>query len=139
VIAARLSRHRRGVGLAGLLAVAALAGGAAGGAGIASGSDAPKQDATAQGTPADKQAEVNASQQPGRGVAPDLLVATRQALQGLVTDGSIDQSQADAIQTRVASGSVDVSEVIESGVATAAQMDLINAKLIAIKEDFRGK
>src|SRR4051812_30994430 len=43
-------------------------------------------------------------------------------LDALVANGTIDQSQADAIQSRVAAGSVDTTEVVASRVL-AAQMD----------------
>jgi hypothetical protein len=134
VIGARLSRRRKGVALAGLLAVAVLAGGA----GIASGSGSPKSDDAAQGTQAAKLAKAQADkpQTPGDGVDPDLLALTRAALNGLVANGVIDQTQADGMQSRVASGHIDNDEVLSSGLLNQAQLDQVNAKLIAIKMSF---
>jgi hypothetical protein len=108
----------------------------AGGAGIAAGSGSPKTDVTTQGSRADKQAQADKPQTPGAGVDPDLLAMTRAALNGLVANGVINQTQADGIQSRVASGTVDENEVLGSGLLNQAQMDQVDAKLIAIKQSF---
>ena len=69
---------------------------------------------------------------------PGLLAETRRALDALVADGTIDQSQADAVQSRVASGSVDTTEVVASGVLDEAQMQRVNDVLRAIKLSYAG-
>lgn len=138
MLTSRISRRRGTAAIAGVLAVTALAGGA----GIASaGNGSPKGDAAA--------AKAAASGEHKQGVGPpttgdpgvpqDLLAATRRGLDALVADGTIDQSQADAVQSRVASGTVDTSEVISSGVLNEAQMARVNDVLRAIKLSFAGQ
>ncbi len=61
---------------------------------------------------------------------------TGAALNGLVANGVIDQTQADGMQSRVASGHIDNDEVLRSGLLNQAQLDQVNAKLIAIKLSF---
>ena len=131
----QLARRRAAVAIAGLLAVAVLAGGA----GIAAaGSGGPKgADPNAAAALAKPAAGARANA-PDPGVPSGLLAETRQALDGLVSDGAIDQDQADAIQSRVASGSIDTQEVIASGVLDAAQMERVNEVLRRIKLSYTG-
>jgi hypothetical protein len=134
VLSLRPLRRRGAVALAGLLAVAVLAGGA----GIAAaGSGSPKAGEPAD-SPATGKPAADKPDKPVDGVPPGVLVATRQALDGLVSDGTIDQGKADAVQTRVASGTVDTSEVIASGVLDESQMERVNDVLRAIKLSYTG-
>jgi competence protein ComGC len=60
----------------------------------------------------------------------------RAALQSLVTAGTIDQHQADAIQSQVESGSADPNQLVSSGVLTASQMSAVNNALVQVKQSF---
>ena len=75
---------------------------------------------------------------PDPGVSPGLLAETQRALDALVADGTIDQSQADAVQSRVASGSIDTTEVVASGVLDETQMQRVNDVLRTIKLSYTG-
>jgi hypothetical protein len=55
------------------------------------------------------------------------------AVQALVDDGTIDRQQADALDQRIAAGFIDPGEVVASGVLTAAQMEVVEARLDAVK------
>ena len=127
----RTSRRRAAAAIAGLLAVAVLAGGA----GIAAAGDGSSKADAVSAT--DKPA-VNKPIAPDPGVPPGLLAETRGALGELVADGTIDQGQADAVQSRVASGSVDTTEVVASGVLDEAQMQRVNDVLRMIKLSYTG-
>ena len=133
---------RRSIAIAGVLAVAALGGGASiAAAGSGNPKDATdaaataKADAVAAGGP--KDAQVATKPQPA-GVPAGLLVQTRAALDALAAGGTIDQAQADAIQARVASGSVDESEVVASGVLDQGQMQRVEDVLRTIKLSYTG-
>ncbi len=140
----RPARGRRGIAIAGVLAIAVLGGGASI---AAAGSGDPKADSAAtQAAKADvvaagaaKDGQVGEKPK-GRdaGVPVGLKVQTRQALDGLAAAGTINQAQADAIQSRVASGTVDESEVIASGVLDATQMERVDDVLRAIKLSYTG-
>ena len=127
----RTSRRRAAAAIAGLLAVAVLAGGA----GIAAAGDGSSKADAVSAT--DKPA-VSKPIAPDPGVPPGLLAETRGALGELVADGTIDQGQADAVQSRVASGSVDTTEVVASGVLDEAQMQRVNDVLRTIKLSYTG-
>ena len=125
------SRRRGAVAIAGLVAVALLAGGA--GIAAAGGGSSNAGAASVKDKPATDQPSA-----PDPGVPPGLLVETRGALDALVADGTIDHRQADAVQSRVASGSVDTTEVVASGVLDEAQMQRVNDVLRAIKLSYTG-
>jgi hypothetical protein len=126
--------RRRAIAIVGVLAVAVFAGGASI---AAAGSGDPKADAVAAGSAKDSSAAVK-PQAADAGVPAGLLVETRRGLDALVTAGTIDQSQADAVQSRVASGSVDTTEVIASGVLDRAQMNRVDDVLRTIKLSYTG-
>jgi hypothetical protein len=107
----------------------------AGGAGIAAAGDGSSKADAVSAT--DKPA-VSKPIAPDPGVPPGLLAETRGALGELVADGTIDQGQADAVQSRVASGSVDTTEVVASGVLDEAQMQRVNDVLRTIKLSYTG-
>jgi Asp-tRNA(Asn)/Glu-tRNA(Gln) amidotransferase B subunit len=65
-----------------------------------------------------------------------LQAAARAALQGLVTAGTINQHQADVIESAVESGSVDPNQLVSSGVLTASQMQAVNSALVQVKQSF---
>jgi hypothetical protein len=126
-----------------VLAVAVLGGGAsiaAAGSGdpkdATDAAAAAKADAAAAGGPKDAPAETK-PQAPG-GVPAGLLVQTRAALDALVAGGTIDQTQADGIQARVASGSVDESEVVASRLLDQGQMQRVEDVLRTIKQSYAG-
>ena len=127
----RTSRRRAAAAIAGLLAVAVLAGGA----GIAAAGDGGSK---ADAVSATDRPAVSKPIAPDPGVPPGLLAETRGALGELVADGTIDQGQADAVQSRVASGSVDTTEVVASGVLDEAQMQRVNDVLRTIKLSYTG-
>ena len=131
VLIPRASRPRAAAAIAGLLAVAVLAGGA----GIAAaGGGSSKADAVSV---PDKRA-TDTPHAPDPGVPPGLLAETQRALDALVADGTIDPSQADAVQSRVASGSIDTTEVVASGVLDENQMQRVNDVLRTIKLSYTG-
>ena len=127
-----LSRRRGAAAVAGLLSVAILAGGA--GIAAAGGGSAKDVDPSA----ASAKPAVAKTGTPDAGVPAGLLVQTRQALDQLVAGGAINQDQADAMQARVASGSIDTREVVASGVLDAAQMQRVNEVLVRIKLSYTG-
>jgi hypothetical protein len=65
-----------------------------------------------------------------------LQAAARAALQGLVTAGTINQHQADAVESQVIAGSVDPNQLVSSGVLTASQMHAVSGALVQVKESF---
>ena len=60
------------------------------------------------------------------------------AVQALVANGTINQSQANAIEAQIRTGSMDSEQFVQSGLVTQAQMDAINASLRAVKESMAG-
>ena len=68
------------------------------------------------------------------GGAPDgIAAAAHRALEALVAQQTIDQSQADAIQRQVDAGSVDPRTLVDGGVVTDAQMHAVATSLDAVK------
>jgi competence protein ComGC len=65
-----------------------------------------------------------------------LQAAAKAALQGLVTAGTINQHQADVIESDVDSGSIDPNQLVSSGVLTASQMHAVDSALIQVKQSF---
>ena len=65
-----------------------------------------------------------------------LQAAARAALQGLVTAGTINQHQADVIDSAVESGSIDPNQLVSSGVLTGSQMQAVNNALVQVKQSF---
>jgi hypothetical protein len=71
--------------------------------------------------------------------APDATTrAAHTALQRLVANGTISQSQAAAIQRQVAAGSIDPAALIAAGTVNATQMHAIAHALTQVKESFAG-
>jgi hypothetical protein len=67
--------------------------------------------------------------------APDAVVrAARTALQRLVADGTINQTQADAIERHVVAGFVDPAALIADGTVTRTQMLAVAHTLDLVKE-----
>jgi hypothetical protein len=130
VLTLRTPRRRGAAAIAGLLAVAVLAGGA----GIAAAGGSPK----AAGVSVTGKPAADEPSAPEAGVPAGLLAETQRALDALVADGTIDQSQASAVQSRVASGSIDTTEVVSSGVLDEVQMQRVNEVLRAIKSSYTG-
>jgi hypothetical protein len=65
-----------------------------------------------------------------------LQAAAKAALDGLVTNGTINQHQADVIEAQVIAGSVDPQQLVSSGVISASQMSAVNNALIQVKQSF---
>jgi competence protein ComGC len=65
-----------------------------------------------------------------------IQAAARAALQALVTAGTINQHQADAVESQVVAGSVDPNQLVSSGVLTASQMHAVNNALVQVKQSF---
>jgi hypothetical protein len=63
-----------------------------------------------------------------------IVEQARTGLQGLVTAGTIEQAEADAILRGVISGSVAMGELVDSGTVAADHVAPINAVLRAVKE-----
>jgi len=74
-------------------------------------------------------AAVAASASPATGTTDPFAAA----VQALVDDGTIDRQQAAALDQRLAAGFIDPDEVVASGVLTAAQMEVVQARLNAVK------
>ena len=64
------------------------------------------------------------------------MAAARGALDQLVANGTIDQSQADTIEQDVAAGSVDSQALVADGVVTEAQMQAVSDALDQVKHSF---
>jgi hypothetical protein len=65
---------------------------------------------------------------------PPIAAAARTALDGLVGQGTIDQSQADAIEQQVEAGSIDPRALVSSGVVDDGQMHAVADVLDHVKE-----
>ena len=71
--------------------------------------------------------------------APDAITrAAHTALEQLVANGTINQSQADAIQRQVIAGSVDPAGLIAAGTLSATQMHAVAQALSQVKRSFAG-
>jgi hypothetical protein len=55
------------------------------------------------------------------------------AVQALVANGTISQSQADTIEAQVRTGGMDSEQFVQSGLLTQAQMDAVNGALRTVK------
>ena len=66
--------------------------------------------------------------------APDPIASRAQvALDGLVSHGTINQSQADTIEQNVVAGSIDPRTLVADGLVTDAQMQAVGATLDRVK------
>jgi competence protein ComGC len=65
-----------------------------------------------------------------------LQAAVKAALDGLVTNGTINQHQEDVIDAQVNAGQVDPQQLVSSGVISASQMSAVNNALIQVKQSF---
>jgi hypothetical protein len=64
-----------------------------------------------------------------------ILAGVHQVLAGLVADGTIDQQQADAVQSQADTGSIDPKQLVQSGTLTDSQMHAIAGKIDQLKFD----
>ena len=64
-----------------------------------------------------------------------ILAGVHQVLAGLVADGTIDQQQADAVQSQANAGSIDAKQLVQSGTLTDAEMHAIAAQIDQLKLD----
>ena len=74
--------------------------------------------------------------------APDaqrggILAGVHQILASLVANGTINQQQADAIQTQANAGSIDPKQLVQNGVVSDAQMRSVAARIDQLKESYR--
>jgi len=60
------------------------------------------------------------------------------AVQALVDDGTIDVHQADVLRRHIAEGSIDPQALVDGGVLTAAQMQVVETRLTAVKQSLAG-
>jgi hypothetical protein len=67
-----------------------------------------------------------------------ILAGIHQVLAELVADGTIDQQQADAVQSQADAGSIDPKQLVQSGTVTDSQMHAIAAKIDQLKFDNGG-
>jgi hypothetical protein len=67
-----------------------------------------------------------------------ILAGVHLVLAGLVADGTIDQQQADAVQSQANAGSIDPKQLVQSGTVTDSQMHAIAAKIDQVKLDNGG-
>jgi hypothetical protein len=64
-----------------------------------------------------------------------ILVGVHKALEDLVTNGSITQAQADAVQHQASAGSIDPKALVEAGTLTDAQMRLVANAIDQVKQN----
>jgi len=114
----RTARIAAAIGLLGALAGAGVFGQAA----LASGSHARARDRSSSA----QTASANA----------DLHAAAQQAVQGLVTGGTINQQQAEAIDDQIDAGTVDPGQLVSSGVVSQSQMTTVAGALAQVKRSF---
>jgi hypothetical protein len=67
-----------------------------------------------------------------------ILAGVHQVLAGLVAEGTIDQQQADAVQSQADTGSIDPKQLVQSGTVTDAEMHAIAAQIDQLKLDNGG-
>jgi hypothetical protein len=58
------------------------------------------------------------------------------AVKELVEDGTINQHAADVLRRGIDAGSIDENALVASGTLTAAQMEIVQARLSAVKQSF---
>src|SRR5579862_4158643 len=103
----------------GLIALVVAAGAGAGVAVASGGSGTPTDAGTTKSAPP-----------PANGVPQQFI----DAMQALVANGTIDQSQANVIDAQIRTGSMDSEQFVQSGLVTQSQMDAVNASLRTVKE-----
>ena len=62
-----------------------------------------------------------------------ILAGVHLVLAGLVADDTIDQQQADAVQSQADAGSIDPKQLVQSGTVADTQMRAIAAKIDQLK------
>ena len=67
--------------------------------------------------------------------AAGILAGVHRVLAGLVADGTIDQEQADAVQSQADAGSIDPKQLVQAGTVTDLQMRAVAAKIDQLKFD----
>lgn len=63
-----------------------------------------------------------------------ILAGVHDALARLVTNGTITQAQADAVQQQANAGSIDPKQLVQSGALTDAQMRVVAAAIDQVKQ-----
>jgi hypothetical protein len=66
--------------------------------------------------------------------ATDVLAGIHDGLAGLVASGTIDQQQADAVQSQADAGSIDPKTLVSSGVVSDSQMRAIAQVIDQVKQ-----
>jgi len=75
------------------------------------------------------------TQTPAPAAAPGgILAGVHRALEDLVSQGTITQTQADAVQQQADAGSIDPKSLVQAGVLTDAQMQVVANSLDQVKE-----
>jgi hypothetical protein len=80
-------------------------------------------------TPANTQTQAPA--QPG-----GILAGVHQILSDLVAAGTINQQQANAVQSQADAGSIDPKQLVQSGVLSNAQMQAIGNRIDQLKRSY---
>jgi hypothetical protein len=62
-----------------------------------------------------------------------ILAGVHAVLAGLVADDTIDQPEADAVQSQADAGSIDPKQLVQSGTVTDSQMRAIAVKIDQLK------
>jgi hypothetical protein len=62
-----------------------------------------------------------------------ILAGVHGALENLVAQGTISQSQADAVQAQADAGSIDPKQLVDNGVVSDAQMRAVANSIDAVK------
>jgi hypothetical protein len=70
------------------------------------------------------------------GASNPVQVAAEAAVQQLVTAGTIDASQAHAINAAIESGGIDTDAMVANGTLTQSQADAVQQRLGAVKQSF---
>jgi hypothetical protein len=65
-----------------------------------------------------------------------ILAGVHDVLAQLVAAGTIDQSQADAVQAQANAGSIDPKQLVDSGALSDAQMHAVAAQIDALKRSY---
>jgi hypothetical protein len=75
-----------------------------------------------------------ATSTPATAAPGGILAGVHDALEQLVTGGTITQSQADAVQQQANEGSIDPKQLVQSGALTDAQMRVVAAVIDHVKQ-----
>ena len=91
----------------------------------------------AQGNGGNSPATTVATQPAPHAQPGGILAGVHEILDSLVTNGTINQQQADAIQAQANAGSIDPKQLVQDGVVSDAQMRAVAAQIDQLKRSNR--